>query len=147
MVEPDLLDGDGLNGNAELRSESSLEADSHVAETDCFVTALQQRPCDNADRIGEVDDPSTLGAASLHPLGDVQHDRDGSESFHEPTGTCCLLADRVELQRDRFVAVTCCLTAYSKLQQHRGGVIDCLIEIRCCRAFTIPVSRADHPGG
>ena len=57
VVEPDVVQLHPVGLHPEIVGEAALEADGDVAETDRTVTCLQQRPGDDADRVGEVDDP------------------------------------------------------------------------------------------
>lgn len=107
-----------LGRHAELLGEAALEADRHVAQPDALVPGLEQRPGDDADRVGEVDDPGVRRGPS-DPLGDVEHHRDRTHRLRQAARAGGLLAHAAALQRPRLVLVASGLAADPQLQQHR----------------------------
>jgi hypothetical protein len=65
VIEPDMVEQHLPRRDAEQRGELPLEADRHVAQADGPVPGVEQRPGDDPDRVGEVDDPGALGARRL----------------------------------------------------------------------------------
>lgn len=123
MVEVDLGRGD-----VQERGELPLEADGHVAQADGLVSGLEQRAGDDADGVGEVDDPGVrVGAAD--PFGDVQDDRDGAERLGEAAGAGGLLADAAALQRPGLVLFAGGLSADPQLEQDGVGALDPGVEV------------------
>ncbi len=123
MVEPDQLRVD-----TEVPGEAALEADRHVAQADGLVAGFPQRAGDDADRVGEVDDPGVrVGPPDL--LGDVEHHRDGAQRLGEAARAGGLLADAAALQRPGLVLVAGGLSADPQLQQHRVGVRDAGLDV------------------
>ena len=57
VVETDVVELDPFGGDAQVAGERALEADGHVAQPDRSVPRLEQGAGDDADRVGEVDDP------------------------------------------------------------------------------------------
>ena len=93
MIQPDLIDLDAARVDAEHPREAPLEADRDVAETDRLVPVIEQRPCDDADRIREVDDPGVVRRTFSHAVGDPEHDRNGAQGLAETTGAGRFLPD------------------------------------------------------
>lgn len=120
VVEPDVVQVDLGGVHIQQPGELALEADRHVAQADRLVPGLEQGPGDDADRIGEVDDPGVrVGAA--HPLGDVQHDGHGPQRLGEAAGAGGLLADAAALQRPGLVLVPRGLSADAQLEEDGVG--------------------------
>ena len=65
VVEPDVLEPHLVGADAEPRGEPALEADGDVAQAERAVAFVEQGAGDDADRVGEVDDPG----AGLRPAG------------------------------------------------------------------------------
>lgn len=123
MVEVDLG-----RGHAEEPGELPLEADGDVAQADGLVPGLEQRARDDADGVGEVDDPGVrVGAPD--PLGDVEDHRDGPERLGESAGAGGLLADAAALQRPGLVLLTGRLAADPQLEQDGVGALDPGVEV------------------
>src|SRR4051812_1015010 len=76
VVETDVVKGDRLGPHAEQSGEESFEADGDVAQPDGAVLRLQQRAGEDADRVGEVDDPRAGCGAPTYLLGDLEYDGD-----------------------------------------------------------------------
>ena len=147
VVQPDVVERDGLWRHIEQAGERALIADRHVAQADGAVPGVQQGPGDDADRVGEVDDPGVGRRARPHPLGDVQHDRHRPQRLGESAGPGRLLADAAALQRPGLVAVPGGLTADSKLQKHGARPVDGGVEVgRPGDDRRVPVAGHD-PGG
>ena len=123
MVELDVV---GLD--AEPRREPALESDRHVAQPDCAMPFLEQSARDDADRVGEVDDPG-VRVASPHPIGDVENDRHRAQRLREATGSGGLLTNTAALQRPGLVALSCLLAADPQLEEHGIGVSHAGIEV------------------
>ncbi len=75
------------------------------------MPVIEQGLGDDADGVGEVDDPRIWCRAPADLLGDVEHHRDGPERLGEATRAGRLLADDPEPERQRLVDQTGGLTA------------------------------------
>ncbi|CUM41146.1 hypothetical protein BN2537_11257 [Streptomyces venezuelae] len=87
------------------------------------MPGLEQRARDDADGVGEVDDPGVRVGAS-DALGDVQDHRDGPQRLGEAAGAGGLLADAAALQRPGLVLVPGGLAADAELEQDGVGALD-----------------------
>ncbi len=85
--------------------------------------ACEQRPGDDADRVGEVDDPRVRCCLG-DPLGDVEHDRHGPQRLGQPARAGRLLPDAAALQRPGLVLVAGGLAADPQLEQHRVHAVE-----------------------
>ena len=114
--------------HAEQPGELPLEADRDIAQADRAMPRVEQRAGDDADRVGEVDDP--CGALRPLPgaLGDVEDHRDGAQGLGQPARPGGLLADAAVLQRPRLVALPGRLPADPQLEQDRAGAVEALVQ-------------------
>ena len=78
VVEPDLVDLHTLRLRSQHLREGPLKPDRDIAETHGAMAVIEQRPCDDADRIREVDDPCAVGCTLADAVGDPEDDRDGA---------------------------------------------------------------------
>lgn len=118
-----MVEADQLGVDAQVGGELPLEADGDVAQADGLVPGALQGAGDDADRVGEVDDPGVrAGEADL--FGDVQHHRDGAQRLGEAAGAGGLLADAPALQRPGLVLVAGGLSADAQLEQDGVGAPD-----------------------
>ncbi len=102
VVQAHVVQVDVLGVGAEQRRELALEADRHVAQAHRPVAGLEQGAGDDADGVGEVDDPrARIGAAD--PFGDVQDHRDRAQGLRQAARAGGLLADAAALQRPGLV--------------------------------------------
>ncbi len=124
-----MVEGDGIRRDPEHRGEQPLVTDGHVAEPDRAVTRVQQCPGDNADRVGEVDDPCVLLSPFPDPGGHIEHDRHGAQRLGETARAGGLLADAAAFQWPGFVPVPGCLPADAQLQQHRAGPVHGRVQV------------------
>ena len=113
-----------LRLDAERLGEVALQADRHVAQADGPVALVQERLGDDADRIGEVDDPGAGRRATADQLGELQHDRHGPQRLGEAAGAGRLLADGAEPQGERLVEEPRVLSADAELDQDEIGAVD-----------------------
>lgn len=146
VVEADVVEADQLGVDAEVPGEPPLEADRDVAQADGLVPGALQRPGDDADRVGEVDDPRVgVGPADL--LGDVQHHRHRTQGLGQAARPGGLLADAAALQRPGLVLVAGRLPADPQLQEHRVGVGDARLDVgRRGDHGAVPLLGEDPPG-
>ncbi|GAA3234171.1 hypothetical protein GCM10020256_50940 [Streptomyces thermocoprophilus] len=100
VVETDVVEVDVGGVDVEEPGELALEADGHVAQADRAVALLEQGAGDDADGVGEVDDPGA-GVAAADPVGDVQDDGHGAQRFGEAACAGGLLADAAAVQGAR----------------------------------------------
>src|SRR3954453_10214599 len=128
MIEPDLVDDNPVRLDAEIACPPALKADRDVAEPDRLVVVVEQRTGDDADGVGEVDDPRVVGQLA-HTLRDLEDDRHRPERLREAAGAGRLLADAAARERRRLVDETGGLAADPDLDQHEVGAVDGAIEI------------------
>ncbi|MGX1252727.1 hypothetical protein RKD48_005238 [Streptomyces ambofaciens] len=146
MVEADVVQVDVGGRHPEQRGELALEADRHVAQPDRPVPGLEQGAGDDADRVGEVDDPR-VRVGPAHPLGDVQHHRHRAQRLGEPARAGRLLADAAALQRPGLVLLPGGLPADPQLEQHGVGAVDGRVQVGGGdHAATVPLFGEDAPG-
>ena len=81
---------------------------------------VEQRSGSDADRVGEVDDPSVLGRPLSDLLGDLEQHRNSAQSLGKAAGTGRFLADRAELVGQRLVYQASLLAADSELDEHES---------------------------
>ena len=128
VIQPDVVQGDLVGRDAEQPGEVALEADGHVAQPDRPVPGVEQRPGDDADRVGEVDDPRVGRGPLPGAFGDVQHDRHGAQCLGEPARPGGLLADAAAFQRPGLVPLPGRLAADAQLEQHRARPVQALVQ-------------------
>ena len=104
--------------------EVPLQPDRHVAQPDRAVPGVEQRPGDDADRVGEVDEPRARRGPPPGELGDLQHERHGAQRLGEPARPGRLLSHAAEVERPRLVPVPRRLPADPELDEHRGRAVD-----------------------
>jgi hypothetical protein len=123
-------------GDPQHSGELPLESDRHVAQSDRLVAGLEQGAGDDADGVGEVDDPG-VRVGTPYALGDVEHHRNRTQRLREAARPGRLLADATALQRPGLVLVASGLSADAELEQHGVGAVDTRVEV---------VGRGDAPG-
>ena len=140
MVEVDVV-----RRHAEQRGELALEADRDVAQPHRPVSRPEQGAGDDADRVGEVDDPRVrVGAA--YPFGDVEHDRHRAQRLGEAARAGGLLAHAAALQRPCLVLLPGRLSADAQLEQHRVRAVDPGVEVGGGDdPARVPLPREDAP--
>ena len=99
-----MVDMQAIGVDTEVVRDRHPHAERDVAQPDRAMPGVQQRLGDDADRVGEVDDPRARGEFG-DPLGDLQNDRHGSQCLAQPSDAGRLLPDAPALQRKRLVAV------------------------------------------
>src|SRR5712692_3992725 len=111
MVEPHLVDLHAAGLHAEHPREAALKADRDVAETDGLVAVVEQRPCDDPDRIRKVDDPGAVRGTFAHAVGNAEHDRNRPQRLAEPAGARGLLSDAAAGKGHRLIREASLLAA------------------------------------
>src|SRR3954464_10849284 len=104
MVQADVIENDRGRVDTEVPGEAALEADRHVAQADGLVPGVEQGPGDDADRVGEVDDPGARLGPPADPVGDVEHHRHRAQRLAQPSRAGRLLPYAAALERERLVA-------------------------------------------
>src|SRR6185369_12082510 len=89
--------------DAERGGQPPLETDRDVAQAERAVPGVEQGPGDDADRVGEVDDPGPWFGPLADHLGDVEHHGYRAQPLGEPTRPGRLLAQQPELAGQRLV--------------------------------------------
>ena len=108
-----------LRRHVQPLGEEALETDCDIAEPDRSMPVVEQRPRDDAHRVGEVDDPRVVGADLSNAISDVEHDRHRAQGLRESTGPGRLLPDAATAKRNGLVGEPCGLAADADLQEHR----------------------------
>jgi hypothetical protein len=147
VVEADLVDHDAAGLDAEQRREPALERDRDVAEPDRAVARVEQRPGDDPDRVGEVDDPHVGARQLADSVGDLEHDRDRPHGLREAAGPRRLLADAAAGKRCRLVAQSRGLAADPDLDEHEARAFDGRFELAAERELAPEPRTVEHPAG
>ena len=129
VVEADVVQQDLVRLDAEQPGEQPLEPDGHVAQADRAVPGVQQGAGDDADRVGEVDDPGAGVGPLPGPFRDVQHDRHRAQRLGQPARAGRLLADAAALQRPGLVPLPGGLAADPELEQDRARPVEPFIQV------------------
>ncbi len=129
VVEPHLVDEHTPRIEPEPAGEPALKADRHVAEPDCPVAGVEQGAGDDADGVGEVDDPCVRRRIGSHALRDLEHDGDRAQRLREAAGARRLLSDAAAAQRRGLVDKSCLLPADPDLEEDEVGPLDSAVEI------------------
>ncbi len=108
-----------------------MEPDCDVAQSDGTVIVVEQRPRDDAHRVGEVDDPRVVGGELAHTLRDLEHDRHRAKRLGETTRARGLLADAPAGERHRLVHQARVLPADPDLDQDEVRPVDRAVEVVC----------------
>ncbi|CAM5505988.1 hypothetical protein STENM327S_01139 [Streptomyces tendae] len=146
VVESHVVQVDVGGCHPEQRGELALEPDRHVAQPDRAVPGPEQGPGDDADRVGEVDDPG-VRVGPAHPLGDVEHHRHRAQRLGEAARAGRLLADAAALQRPGLVLLPGGLAADAQLEQDRVGTVDGRVQVGGGdHAAVVPLLGEDAPG-
>ncbi len=128
VVESDLVDEHPLRRDLEVRGDLPLEVDGDVAEADGPVAIVQQRPRDDPDRVGEIDDPRPVGGDLPRAPRDLEHDRDGAHRLRQSAGAGRLLSDAAAERGGLLVMQAGGLTADADLEQDRVGSVERAVE-------------------
>ncbi len=124
VIEAHVVQHHALRLDAQVLREVALEADGHVAQPQGAMPLVQERLRHDADRVGEVHDPGVGRRPLADQLGQLHHHRHRAQRLGEATGAGRLLADGVELERERLVGESGLLPADSQLDQHEVRVVD-----------------------
>jgi len=129
MIQSDLVDLHAARLHVEHPGEAPLPADRDVAEADSLMPVIEQRPCDDPDRIREVDDPGAVSSTFSYAVGDPEHDRNGAQGLAETTGAGRLLPDAAAGEWHGLVREAGLLASDADLDQHEIGAVDGPVEI------------------
>jgi len=99
VVEPHVLDLDGVGVHPEVVADATLDVDGHVAQPDRPVSLVDQGLGHDAHGIGEVDHPGSRCPVAGGVLGDVDDEWHGAQGLGEPSGPGRLLAEAAEPHR------------------------------------------------
>ena len=102
--------------------EPALKADGDVAQADCLVFGLEKCTGDDADGVGEVDDPG-VGVDGPHLICDAKHHRNRAQRLRETACAGGFLADATTFQRPCLVALPRRLATDAELHQHGGCAV------------------------
>ena len=127
VVQTDVFQSEGVGSHVEQAREVPLQTDGDVAQPDRPVARLQQGAGDDADRVGEVDDPC-VGVGRAHAVGDVQHHGHRPQRLRQTAGTRGLLPHAAAVQWPRLVTVSCRLATDPQLEQDRVRSVDRVVE-------------------
>ena len=129
MIQPDLIDLHAARLDAEHPGEAPLPADRDIAETDRLMPVIEQRPCDDPNRIREVDDPGVVRRTFSYAVGDPEHDRNGAQGLAETTGAGRLLPDAAAGKWHGLIREASLLAADADLDQDEVGAVDSSVEV------------------
>ena len=138
---------DPLGGHLQLGGEAPPEPDGRVAQSHGPVPPVQQGLGDDADRVGEVDEPCAGGATAHRLGGQLEHDRDGAQGLGEAARARRLLADAAELQRQGLVHQAHGLAADPELDDHEVGAVDGLLAAAGLDQAAVPAGPRQHAPG
>ncbi len=124
VVESDLVDQHPLRCDLEVGGDLPLEVDGDIAETDGPVAIVQQRPRDDPDRVGEIDDPGPVGGDLPSAPRDLEHNRDGSHRLRQSAGAGRLLSDAAAERGGLLVMQAGGLAADADLEQDRVSTVE-----------------------
>jgi hypothetical protein len=96
--------------------EDPLQPDRHVAQADRAVPRVEQRPGDDPDGVGEVDEPGAARRPRPRALGDVKHHGHGTQRLGQAARAGGLLAHAAAVERPGLVPLPGGLAADPKLQ-------------------------------
>ena len=139
-----MLEGDPVWVHTQLARDHALQGDGDVAQADGAVVAIQQRLADHPDRVGEVDDPGVSRGSSPGRLGQLEHQRDGTQGLGESAGPRRLLADGPEPGRQRLVHEPGRLAADAELDEHEIRTVECDIAVECRDQPPRPACAGEH---
>jgi len=129
VIETDLVNGDAFRRDRKQAGEKALQRDRDVAKTDRPMARIEERAGDDANRIGEIDDPDPVGRPRRSPLRDLEHHRNRAKRLGKAAGAGRLLADATEWEGHRFVAQARLLSADADLEEDEVGPVQRAIEI------------------
>ena len=109
------------------------------------MAGVEQRPCNDPDRVGEVDDPRAGGGPLADGLRDREHDGHGAERLREPARAGRLLADAAAGERDGLVAQPRLLAADADLDQHVVGAVERPVEVAGLLQSPLVALPVEHP--
>jgi len=147
VVQSDVFELHPVGRDAEVAREAPLEPDRHVAQPQRVVARVQQGLRDEAGRIGEVDEPRPRRADLGGELRELQDDGHGPQGFREPARAGGLLADHVELERDRLVGVAGLVPADPQLHDDVIGAFERLACVARQREGASPAGAPHHALG
>ena len=142
-----MLQLDLAGGHPEQAGEAALEPDGGVAQPDGAVAVVEQGLGDDADRVGEVDEPGAGGAPAGGLLGQLEHHRDGAQGLGEAARPGRLLADAAELQRQGLVHQPHRLAADAQLHDHEVGAVDGVLAPAGLVQAAAPAGPGQHAPG
>ncbi len=131
---------------AQHGGQLSLELDRHVAQADGAVSGVQQGAGDDADGVGEVDDPGAGLGPAPYLLGYVEYHRHGAQGLGEAAGTGGLLAEQAEVVRQGLVDQSGRLAAHAQLDEDGGGAVHRLGQVFGGQPAGVAVSGEDAAG-
>ena len=144
VVEADMVEPYPRWLDAEVPGEPALEADRHVAQPDGAVAGVEQRAGDDADRIGEVDDPRVGSGELAGALGDVEDDGNRAQRLRQAARARGLLANATAVKRPGLVAMPGRLTADPQLKDDGAGGVESGLEVgRPAHLRRVPVMGHD----
>ena len=113
-----------------MPANRALEPDGDIAQADRLVPGLEQRPGDDADGVGEVDDPRVRAARFCTRVGDVEDHGDRPQRLRQTAGAGGLLPDAAALERARSRRRAARgLSADAQLDEHGVGAGDAGVEV------------------
>ena len=137
MIEPDVLELDGVGVDPEIVADAALDVDGHVAQADSAVALVDQRLGHDAHRVGEVDHPGPRRGAGRGLLGDLQDEGYRAEGLGQTAGPGGLLPEAPVPDGQGLIGVAGGLAPHPELDDHEVGPVD----------GPVPVVRGDQVTG
>ena len=147
VVEADVVQEHTFRSDPEAPGQSPLEVDGHVAQADGAMAPVEQRLGDDADGIGEVDQPGIRRRLASDQLRELQHDGHRPKCLGEAPGSGRLLADAVEPKGQRLVQHPGGLATDAQLDQHECRAVHGRDRVRRLGDPDRRPSTGQHPAG
>ena len=147
MVQPHMLELDGIGVDAQIVPDAALDMDGHVAQPDGPVPVVHQGLGDDADGIGEVDHPGAGGGPFRGLLGDLEDEGDGAQGLGQPAGAGGLLAEAAVADGQGLVGVAGRLPSDPELDDDEVGTVDGPVPIVGGDQLPGPAPLAQDPTG
>ena len=147
VVQPHVLDRNGIGIDAEIVPDPSLGPDGHVAQTHGVMALVQQGLRHDPDRIGEVDQPRAAIGTGCHLLGQFEHDGHGAQRLGQPPGSRRLLTQAPVPDRERLVDVARRLAPDAQLDDDEVGPLQRGMRVGRRRERPVPSPRPQNAFG
>jgi hypothetical protein len=131
VVQSDVLDIDEVGVHGQVVAEPTLGPDGHIAEADSPMTFVEQGLGDDADGIGEVDEPGAGIAPLRRFLGQRQNGGNRAQSLGQAACPGGLLPEAPVTDRQRLIDMARRLSADAQLDDDEIGSFQRGVLVRC----------------